>query len=78
MKTDYEIFEVLIDPDEVDSVQKLACGAVRIDMTDGSAVVVPESVYSVIRPDVEKALLKKLQQAADAVIHVFVMLGGAP
>ena len=74
MKKSFDIYEVSIVPDEVEGVQRLECGAIRIDMSDSSSVVVPKAIYEIIRPDIEKALLRKLEGAVDSVIHVlFVM-----
>ena len=75
MKTSFEIFEVLIDPDEVVRTQKLDCGAVRIEMADESAVIVPQAIFNIIKPDIEKAMLKRLENAAEAIVHILIMLG---
>ena len=77
MKTTFEIFEVLIDPDEVVGTQTLDCGAVRIEMADESAVIVPKAIFDIIKPDIDKAILKRLESAADAIVHILIMLGDA-
>lgn len=74
MKKIFEIYEVSFTAEEVAGVQRLECGAIRLNLSDTRCVIVPGAIYEIIRPDIEKALLRKLEGAVDSVIHVlFVM-----
>ena len=82
MKKAYEIFEVLIDPDEVADVQEIWSDnhkSYRITMMDKSSVVVPAAVYAFMRDDIERAIssrmiLECIDQVTEGLLAILTQL----